>query len=194
MSSYNLNEVLKQRAAQEQHRQEEQEEKTLDDLSRVKVLSPGRKVFKRFIRNRLAVLGSIMLITMFVFSFIGPLFYPYGQKEIFYKYDEQKVNYAMAKDNTAYNGFDLDSGIQVEGKVNNVMNSRIKAMIAAGEASNYVFGEKETYVIDRLAEDIYQLSAADTQLVCTYGDVVSEIGAYTMVGKKICAKWSRIRY
>ena len=185
MSSYNLNEVLKQRAAQEQHRQEAQEEKTLDDLSRVKVLSPGRKVFKRFIRNRLAVLGSIMLITMFVFSFIGPLFYPYGQKEIFYKYDEQKVNYAMAKDNTAYNGFDLDSGIQVEGKVNNVMNSRIKAMIAAGEATNYVFGEKGTYVIDRLAEDIYQLSAADTQLVCTYGDVVSEIGAYTMVGKKI---------
>ena len=80
MSSYNLNEVLKEKAAQEQQHNDHPGEKTLDDLSRVKVLSPGRKVFKRFIRNRLAVCGSILLITMFVFSFIGPLFYPYGQK------------------------------------------------------------------------------------------------------------------
>ena len=76
-TSYSLNEVLKERAAREQH-QDSQGEKTLDDLSRVKVLSPGRKVFKRFIRNRLAVFGSILLITMFVFSFLGPLLYPYG--------------------------------------------------------------------------------------------------------------------
>ena len=60
MSSYNLNEVLKQRAAQEQQNNGGQEEKTLDDLSRVKVLSPGRKVFKRFMRNRLAVCGAFM--------------------------------------------------------------------------------------------------------------------------------------
>ena len=185
MSSYNLNEVLKARAAEEKDKNTVQGEKSLDDLSRVKVLSPGRKVFKRFIRNRLAVLGSILLITMFVFSFIGPLFYPYGQKQIFYKYDQQKVNYAMAKDNTAYNGFDLGSGIQVEGKVNNVMNSRIKTMISNEQASETVFGESGTYVIDRVAEDIYQLSAVDVQQVCTYGDAVSEIGAYTMVGKKI---------
>ena len=58
-TSYSLNEVLKERAAREQH-QDSQGEKTLDDLSRVKVLSPGRKVFKRFIRNRLAVFGSIL--------------------------------------------------------------------------------------------------------------------------------------
>ena len=185
MSSYNLNEVLKARAAEGLNNKEIPEEKTLDDLSRVKVLSPGRKVFKRFIRNRLAVLGSILLITMFVFSFIGPLFYPYGQKQIFYKYDEQKVNYAMAKDNTAYNGFDLDSSIVVEGTVKNVMNSRIKTMISNDQAVETVFGEKGTYVIERLAEDIYQLSAAEVQQVCTYGNTVSEIGAYTMVGKKI---------
>ena len=185
MSSYNLNEVLKARAAEGLDNKAIPEEKTLDDLSRVKVLSPGRKVFKRFIRNRLAVLGSILLITMFVFSFIGPLFYPYGQKQIFYKYDEQKVNYAMAKDNTAYNGFDLDSSIAVEGTVKNVMNSRIKTMISNEQVTETVFGENGTYVIDRLAEDIYQLSAADIQQVCTYGDAVLEIGAYTMVGKKI---------
>ena len=162
MSSYNLNEVLKAKAAEERQNQGPQGEKTLDDLSRVKVLSPGRKVFKRFIRNRLAVAGSVMLITMFVFSFIGPLFYPYGQKQIFYKYDKQHVNYAMAKDNTAYNGFELDADVKVENAVNNVMNSRIKTMIADGKESETVFGD-QVWQIDKLADDIYQLSLMDVR-------------------------------
>ena len=183
-TSYSLNEVLKERAAQEQH-QDSQGEKTLDDLSRVKVLSPGRKVFKRFIRNRLAVFGSILLITMFVFSFLGPLFYPYGQKQIFYKYDKQHINYAMAKNNTAYNGFELDAGVKVESSVNNVMNSRIKKMIADGRESETVFGDTGAWQVDRLTDDIWQLSQVDAQEVCTYGDTTAEIGTYTMVGKKI---------
>ena len=183
-TSYSLNEVLKERAAQEQH-QNQDGEKTLDDLSRVKVLSPGRKVFKRFIRNRLAVFGSVLLITMFVFSFLGPLFYPYGQKQIFYKYDKQHINYAMAKDNTAYNGFDLDAAVKVDGSVNNVMNSRIKAMIADGRESETVFGDEGAWQISKLADDIWQLSQVDAREVCTYGDTTAEIGTYTMVGKKI---------
>ena len=48
----------------------------LDDARRVKVLSPGMLVFKRFIRNKLAVVGIIILVFMFVFAFIGPLFSP----------------------------------------------------------------------------------------------------------------------
>ena len=183
-TSYSLNEVLKERAAREQH-QDSQGEKTLDDLSRVKVLSPGRKVFKRFIRNRLAVFGSILLITMFVFSFLGPLFYPYGQKQIFYKYDKQHINYAMAKNNTAYNGFELDAQVKVDSSVNNVMNSRIKKMIADGRESETVFGDAGAWQIDRLTDDIWQLSQVDAQEVCTYGDTTAEIGTYTMVGKKI---------
>ena len=184
-TSYSLNEVLKERAAQEQQHQDNQGEKTLDDLSRVKVLSPGRKVFKRFIRNRLAVFGSVLLITMFVFSFLGPLFYPYGQKQIFYKYDKQHINYAMAKNNTAYNGFDLDASVKVDSSVNNVMNSRIKKMIADGRESETVFGDENAWQIDRIADGIWQLSLVDAREVCTYGDSIAEIGTYTMVGKKI---------
>ena len=118
-----------------------EEQLSLDDGRRVKVLSPGMMVFKRFIRNRLAVFGSILLITMFVFSFLGPLYYPYGQKQIFYKYDKQHINYAMAKNNTAYNGFELDAQVKVDSSVNNVMNSRIKKMIADGRESETVFGD-----------------------------------------------------
>ena len=192
MSSYNLNEVLKAREAENRQNKGPEGEKTLDDLSRVKVLSPGRKVFKRFIRNRLAVAGSIMLITMFVFSFIGPLFYPYGQKQIFYKYDKQNVNYAMAKDNTAYNGFDLDAGVKVDSSVNNVMNSRIKTMIANDRESEAVLSGDNVYIINKLAEDIYRLSAADAELICIYGDVSVDIGTYSMVGKKIEYKSAQV--
>jgi hypothetical protein len=57
MASYNLNDVLKEREKQQRQltAQEQEQEMALDDVSRVKVLSPGRQVFKRFIRNRLAV-------------------------------------------------------------------------------------------------------------------------------------------
>ena len=95
MNSYNLNEALKAREASAGNKSNQDGTVKLDDISRVKVLSPGRQVFKRFIRNRLAVFGSTMLILMFLFSFIGPLFYPYGQKQIFYKYEPRNVNYAM---------------------------------------------------------------------------------------------------
>lgn len=47
------------------------EEFSLNDDRRVKVLSPGALVAKRFFRNRLAVLGMVMLVAMFIFSFIG---------------------------------------------------------------------------------------------------------------------------
>ena len=51
----------------------------LDDERRVKVLSPGQLVAKRFFRNRLAMVGLIILVTMFVFSFIGGMVSPYGE-------------------------------------------------------------------------------------------------------------------
>ena len=45
--------------------------KALDDEQRVKVLSPGMLVAKRFFRNKLAVAGLVILVAMFLFSFIG---------------------------------------------------------------------------------------------------------------------------
>jgi len=58
----------------------------LDDEQRVKILSPGMLVFKRFIRNKLAIIGSIVLLTMFLFAFIGGWLMPYGQKQVFTEY------------------------------------------------------------------------------------------------------------
>jgi peptide/nickel transport system permease protein len=69
---------------------------TLDDEQRVKVLSPGMMVFKRFVRNRLAITGFIILLVMFAFSFIGGMIMPYSQSEVFYKTDLMVKEYAGA--------------------------------------------------------------------------------------------------
>lgn len=69
---------------------------TLDDEKRVKVLSPGMMVFKRFVRNRLAITGFIILVIMFAFSFIGGFLMPYSQSQVFYKTDVMIKDFAGA--------------------------------------------------------------------------------------------------
>ena len=75
---------------------------SLDDGRRVKVLSPGMMVFKRFIRNRLAIAGICILVFMFAFSFLGGLITPYKQDQVFYKNDYANKEYAGAVVNTEY--------------------------------------------------------------------------------------------
>ena len=69
---------------------------TLDDEKRVKVLSPGMMVFKRFIRNRLAITGFVILVLMFLFSFLGGVLMPYSQSQVFTKTDFIIKDYAGA--------------------------------------------------------------------------------------------------
>ena len=185
-ASYNLNEVLKAKEAAEQNKKSvENEEIHLDDVSRVKVLSPGRQVFKRFIRNRLAVFGSVVLIFMFAFSFLGPLFYAHGQTEIFYKYNNQNVNYALAKENSAYNGYVVNDSVELDSKVVTAMNSNIKSMIEEGKDYLLVEGETGNFEINRLGDEIYTLSGREMDEVCTAGTSTVTIGTYDSVGKKL---------
>lgn len=63
-------------------------ETTVDELhgenlnDRVKVLSPGMTVLKRFFRSKLSVTGLVILVLLFLFSFVGPLFSPYDEDTI----------------------------------------------------------------------------------------------------------------
>ena len=60
-------------------------EATQDDLhgenltERAKVLSPTATIIKRFFRSKLSVFGLVTLIILFLFSFVGPLFSPWGE-------------------------------------------------------------------------------------------------------------------
>lgn len=51
-----------------------------------RVISPGRMVAKRFFRSKLSIAGMIMVIFVFVFSFVGPLitdiFFGYGETQV----------------------------------------------------------------------------------------------------------------
>ncbi|MCD7818210.1 MAG: ABC transporter permease [Lachnospiraceae bacterium] len=70
------------------------EQYSLNDDRRVKVLTPGAMVAKRFFRNRLALVGMVMLIAMFLFSFVGGVISPYDENQQFYTYEYQSKQYA----------------------------------------------------------------------------------------------------
>ena len=89
-----------------QNQNPQQEQYSLNDDRRVKVLSPGALVAKRFFRNRLAVVGLSILVAMFVFSFIGGLVSPYGQD--FGSIAQSKALEASKKGETEFTYKDVD--------------------------------------------------------------------------------------
>ena len=76
------------------------EHMALDDARRVKVMSPGMMVFKRFVRNKLAIVGFCIIVFMFLFAFIGPFFSPYKIAQQFMRDESEYGSYATGKFNT----------------------------------------------------------------------------------------------
>lgn len=160
MERKSFNEVLKAKeAAEAKANAGAHEEMKLDDAARVKVLSPGRLVFKRFIRNKLAIVGTAILAFMFIFSFIGPLLYPYGQKEVFKKYATLVKTFAVAQERTEYATFVYDDTMEIPSYVRNSMNSVISQM-SENEMDQYVVSYEGTdYLAEKEGENIYTLSS-----------------------------------
>lgn len=117
---------------------------------RVKVLSPGQLVLKRFLRNKLAIVGLVILIIMFVFSFICAIFSPYGPNQVFRKYDEVKVDYATAIINNEIR-YTL-----AEGKdFSNIAKAQF--MLAKGSGKNvFEYGDEE-YCYTEPAPGLYNI-------------------------------------
>lgn len=136
------------------------------------MLSPGRLVAKRFFRNKLAIVGLAILIFMFVFAFIFPLFYPYTQTQIFYKYGTLNSNYASATERTEYVSYSLGDDISVSKTVKNSMNSYIRDMNAQGLDEMQVTDSEGTmYTVSKLTDNIYTLAADDLVEVARYSGV-----------------------
>ena len=165
MEKRNFNEALKQRELREREenkRRSGENEMTLDDAARVKVLSPGMLVFKRFIRNKLAIVGSAILIFMFLLAFVGPFFYKYGQTQVFTAYKQLNINYANAKERTEYVVYTVeDQGIGTTTK--NMFNSIVLKMEEAGEEQRLVYDEdaKLTVLMEKQGDNIYTMSVND---------------------------------
>lgn len=144
-----------------------EEQYSLSDDRRVKVLSPGALVMKRFFRNRLAVLGLIMLITMFVFSFVGGIVMPYGQAEQFYTVtwlDKEYVG-VVRNDELRY--------AAAEGQeFGTILEAQF--LLALGKGKTEYSYKGEDYRLTEEGADFYSISKADgTMLAIAYKDIVN---------------------
>ena len=127
------------------------EQYSLNDDRRVQVLSPGALVAKRFIRNRLAVTGMIILLAMFVFSFIGGIISPYKQDQKFYRIDQQIKDFAgvVHNDELVYTVAD-DSLFKGP-----VQAQTLRNILQENESFDY---NGNTYDIEKINDGLYVIS------------------------------------
>ena len=138
---------------------EEQKKNTragaLDDEQRVKVLSPSMLVFKRFIRNRLAIVGVIFIVFMFVFAYIGGWVSPYGEDQVFYHNEQLEKDYASVTVNN-----DFRYTIAEGGDFSSLAQSKFILAVNQGDAAFEVSGK--SYSLEQLGEDLYLISGTQT--------------------------------
>ena len=145
----------------------QEEEFSLNDDRRVRTLSPGALVIRRFLRNRVAVTGLVILVAMFVFSFIGGALTPYKEDQLFYRYDHQKKQYASVKENTElrYVSVSKNSFPSV---------ARAKFVMAVKKGEETFSAKKVDYTLKEEGENFYSIYAGEGELVAfaTY-DIIS---------------------
>ncbi len=146
---------------------QEEDQLSLDDGRRVKVLSPGMMVFKRFIRNRLAIVGICILIFMFAFSFLGGVISPYRQDQVFYKVDAANKEYASAIVNRDYR-FTVRDGATLSTMARATFNSQVRD---SGQDSVAFTAGGDTYVATRLDDGFYVITSGQ------------QLGQVAMLGK-----------
>ena len=188
MEKKDFNQILKEREAkvrEENARRAGAAGMTLDDAARVKVLSPGMLVFKRFIRNKLAIVGTAILLLMFLFSFIGPYFYRYGQTEVFSTYRTMNADYASAKERTEYVLYSLRETDEISSTARNQMNSNIQTMEAEGLDQLVTTDEKtgSTLVINKMGENVYALGVGRNSVLGSY--TVENVGIFNSKMSKV---------
>ena len=140
------------------------EKLSLNDDRRVRVLSPGAMVAKRFFRNRLAVIGMIMLIAMFLFSFVGGMISPYGEDEQFYTYTYMNKVFAGVVQNdevryTVADGKEFGSLLQA------------KLMLAMNKKQTSFTEKNVTYEVDTENEEFFTITADGEPLAVASKDI-----------------------
>ena len=127
-----------------------QEQYSLNDDRRVKVLSPGMLVAKRFIRNRMAVTGLVILVFMFVFSFIGGLISPYGQDQFFYTDKTIRRDFGAAKENTEFQY--ASNNDEVFG-----LTAQARAMLAIQQGKTTFSNKSDNFTLTKVSDDFYSV-------------------------------------
>lgn len=163
--SYELNEKYAGKDNTPSEDNTPQEDYSLSDDRRVKVLSPGTLVAKRFFRNRLAVVGLTILAVMFIFSFIGGLVSPYGQDEVFYRDDIQMKEYAALSENTEYRYLIADGQ-----EFGAILQAQLTLHMGKDDSFSY---KGVNYDITEEGDSLYSVSSGGTLLAVAYKDIVN---------------------
>lgn len=174
----NINEQRAEQQAEQKLREEIREEMknadqtpaeehySLNDDRRVKVLSPGMLVAKRFIRNRMAVTGLVILIFMFVFSFIGGLVSPYGQDQFFYTDKTIRKSFGEAKENTEFRyGSNSD---ELFG-----LTAQAKAMLAIQQGKDTFNFSNHNYTMNKVSDEMFTISCDGVMVGYAAKDMVN---------------------
>ena len=163
--SYELNDKYagKDNTPSEENKPPE-EDYSLNDDRRVKVLSPGTLVAKRFFRNRLAVVGLTILAVMFIFSFIGGLISPYGQDEVFYRDDIQLKEYAAMSENTEYRYLVADGQ-----EFGTILQAQLTLHMGKDDSFSY---KGVTYDVTEEGDSLYSVSSGGRLLAIAYKDII----------------------
>ena len=127
----------------------------LDDEQRVKILSPGMLVAKRFFRNKLAVAGLVILVTMFIFSFIGGMVSPYGESQVFRKTDHVWKDYAGATYNKSYI-FETANGDEFPAQ------GQQKFILATNKGNDSFEANDVTYGLEQKGEDYWAIYSSES--------------------------------
>ena len=139
---------------------------SLNDDRRVKTLSPGALVVKRFFRNRMAVLGLVILAIMFLFSFVGGMISPYREDEQFYTYTYMEKEYVGVTRNEDFRyvsaeGADFGSAAQAQ-------------FLMAQMMGKTEFDYKDvTYGVAEEGKDFYSVSVDGSVIAIAYKDIVN---------------------
>ena len=129
--------------------------KALDDEQRVKVLSPGMLVAKRFFRNKLAVAGLVILVAMFLFSFIGGMVSPYNESQVFRKTGHVWKDYAGATYNKSYI-FTTANGAEFPAQ------GQQKFILATNKGNDSFEANDVTYGLEQKGEDYWAIYSSES--------------------------------
>jgi len=136
----------------------------LDDERRIKTLSPGAMTAKRFLRNKLAVVGIFILAVMFTFSFLGGALSPYRQDQVFYREDPQQKEFAAVSRNDAFR-----FSAAPEQTFGSVLQAQFA--LALGKQDHFTYRDV-TYTIEPAGTDFYRLRTGDTLVGIAHKDIV----------------------
>lgn len=144
---------------------DENKQFSLNDDRRVKVMSPGAMVAKRFFRNRLAVTGMVILIIMFLFSFLGGVISPYREDQVFYRRDPIMKEYVAVTENTEYRYL----------KLSDEYGAVVQAMtvLAIQQEKDTIEAKGTTYDVIKEGEGLYSIKNGDTPIGAAYLDIIS---------------------